>query len=78
MYVQSSCEAPSDRDSFVAELMKFIDVDSYGQCLRNENLPPHIAEPVHGMMHNDFLSLAGGQTIFHNLLCECIFSLDLK
>ena len=59
MYVQSSCEAPSDRDTYVAKLMEFIDIDSYGQCLHNKEMPPHIAEPVEGMMHNDFLTLAG-------------------
>ena len=59
MYVQSSCEAPSDRDTYVAKLMEFIDIDSYGQCLHNKELPPHIAEPVEGMMHDDFLTLAG-------------------
>ena len=59
MYVQSSCEAPSDRDTYVAELMRHIDIDSYGQCIHNKDLPPHIAEPVDGMFHDDFLTLVG-------------------
>ena len=59
MYVQSSCDAPSDRDAYVEELMRFMEIDSYGQCLHNKDLPPHIAEPVEGMFHDDFLALAG-------------------
>ena len=39
VYVQSSCDAPSDRDSYVTELMKFIKIDSYGKCLNNKQLP---------------------------------------
>ena len=39
VYVQSSCDAPSDRDSYVTELMKFIRVDAYGKCLNNKQLP---------------------------------------
>jgi len=73
MYVQSSCEAPSDRDSFVAELMKHIDVDSYGRCLNNKHLPPHIAEPVEGMIHDDFLSLVGNYKFvlaMENAVCD--------
>ena len=39
VYVQSSCDAPSDRDSYVTELMKFIRIDAYGKCLNNKQLP---------------------------------------
>ena len=39
VYVQSDCNVPSDRDSYVTELMKHIDVDSYGTCVHNKNLP---------------------------------------
>ena len=37
VYLQSHCDVPSDRDRFVAELMKYIDVDSYGGCLHNKD-----------------------------------------
>lgn len=40
VYVQSDCDPPSDRDSYVRELMKYIEVDSYGECLHNRDLPP--------------------------------------
>lgn len=38
-YIQSDCVCPSDRDVYVAELMKHIRVDSYGRCLHNKDLP---------------------------------------
>ncbi|XP_072280210.1 alpha-(1,3)-fucosyltransferase 11 [Pyxicephalus adspersus] len=39
LYMQSHCDVPSDRDRYVKELMKYIQVDSYGQCLKNRPLP---------------------------------------
>ncbi|KAM4032079.1 GDP-fucose protein O-fucosyltransferase 4 [Anomaloglossus baeobatrachus] len=35
LYMQSHCDVPSDRDRYVKELMKYIQIDSYGQCLKN-------------------------------------------
>uniref|UniRef100_A0A8C5QY39 Fucosyltransferase n=1 Tax=Leptobrachium leishanense TaxID=445787 RepID=A0A8C5QY39_9ANUR len=35
LYMQSHCDVPSDRDRYVKELMKYLQVDSYGQCLNN-------------------------------------------
>ncbi|XP_073416147.1 alpha-(1,3)-fucosyltransferase 11 [Dendrobates tinctorius] len=35
LYMQSHCDVPSDRDRYVKELMKHIQIDSYGQCLKN-------------------------------------------
>ena len=37
VYLQSHCDVPSDRDRFVAELMKHMSVDSYGGCLHNKD-----------------------------------------
>ncbi|KAM4636222.1 GDP-fucose protein O-fucosyltransferase 4 [Discoglossus pictus] len=39
LYMQSHCDVPSDRDRYVKELMKYIQVDSYGQCLNNRPHP---------------------------------------
>ncbi|XP_063817413.1 alpha-(1,3)-fucosyltransferase 11 [Pseudophryne corroboree] len=39
LYMQSHCDVPSDRDRYVKELMNYIQVDSYGQCLKNCTLP---------------------------------------
>ncbi|KAL4617623.1 alpha-(1,3)-fucosyltransferase 10 isoform X2 [Arapaima gigas] len=43
-YVQSDCDPPSDRDTFVRQLMTHIQVDSYGECLHNKNLPSHLKD----------------------------------
>ncbi|XP_066476256.1 alpha-(1,3)-fucosyltransferase 11 isoform X2 [Tiliqua scincoides] len=39
LYLQSHCDVPSDRDRYVRELMRHIQVDSYGGCLNNRQLP---------------------------------------
>lgn len=39
VYFESSCDSPSDRDTYVRALMKHIRVDSYGKCLNNRALP---------------------------------------
>jgi alpha-1,3-fucosyltransferase 10 len=61
-YVQSSCNAPSERDLYVEELQKFIKIDSYGRCLNNKPLPIQLSEL--------FI-----QVFFQTLNCEC-FSLE--
>ena len=42
-YVQSSCHSPSDRERYVKELMKYIQVDSLGSCFHNKDLPNDLA-----------------------------------
>jgi len=39
VYVQSGCDAPSQRDLWVQEFMKHIQVDAFGSCLHNKELP---------------------------------------
>ncbi|XP_077202306.1 GDP-fucose protein O-fucosyltransferase 4 [Paroedura picta] len=39
LYLQSHCDVPSDRDRYVRELMRHIQVDSYGECLKNRDFP---------------------------------------
>lgn len=39
VYVQSDCNVPSDRDSYVTALIKEMKVDSYGSCIHNKDLP---------------------------------------
>ncbi|XP_060583296.1 alpha-(1,3)-fucosyltransferase 10-like [Ruditapes philippinarum] len=38
LYLQSDCDVPTDRDSFVKLLQKYIPVDSYGTCLQNKKM----------------------------------------
>uniref|UniRef100_A0A3B1JV35 GDP-fucose protein O-fucosyltransferase n=1 Tax=Astyanax mexicanus TaxID=7994 RepID=A0A3B1JV35_ASTMX len=44
LYMQSHCDVPSDRDRYVQELMKYIEVDSYGKCLNNKSLPERLED----------------------------------
>jgi hypothetical protein len=39
MYVASNCNPPSGRDTIVAEMMKYMKIDSYGRCLHNKDFP---------------------------------------
>jgi hypothetical protein len=41
MYTQSHVSVPSFRDVYVKELMKYIEIDSYGACLHNKDLPDY-------------------------------------
>ena len=38
-YIFSNCDTPSKRDIYTQELMKHIQVDSFGRCLQNKNWP---------------------------------------
>ncbi|TRZ03425.1 hypothetical protein DNTS_000419 [Danionella cerebrum] len=44
LYMQSHCDVPSDRDRYVQELMKHIEIDSYGKCLNNRALPEYLED----------------------------------
>ncbi|KAL5018425.1 hypothetical protein ScPMuIL_004147 [Solemya velum] len=57
MYTHSDCNPPSDRDTYVSILMKHLDVDSYGTCLHNRDLPDNLKDPIAGMGHKDFYQL---------------------
>lgn len=46
MYLHSDCDPPSDRDTYMKELMKYMRVDSYGKCLHNKDLPEHLVNPL--------------------------------
>ncbi|CAH0723206.1 unnamed protein product, partial [Brenthis ino] len=44
LYLQSDCETATERDAYVKELMKFINIDSYGACLKNKEMPKKFTE----------------------------------
>ena len=46
VYMHSDCNPPSDRDTYIEELMKYIKVDSYGKCLHNKDLPEHLRDSL--------------------------------
>ncbi|CAI9728030.1 alpha-1,3-fucosyltransferase 10-like [Octopus vulgaris] len=57
LYVHSDCDTPSDRDTYVKYLQKYMKIDSYGSCLHNKDLPKHLVDPINGMSHKDFYKL---------------------
>ncbi|XP_053318980.1 alpha-(1,3)-fucosyltransferase 10 [Spea bombifrons] len=72
VYVQSDCDPPSDRDSYVAELIKYIAVDSYGECLHNQDLPEHLSNPS-SMEHTAFYTILAQYKFilaFENAVCD--------
>ncbi|XP_043914858.1 alpha-(1,3)-fucosyltransferase 10 [Protopterus annectens] len=72
IYVQSDCNPPSDRDSYIRELMKYIKIDSYGECLRNKELPQHLKDPS-SMDENSFFKVLAQYKFtlaFENAVCE--------
>ncbi|XP_042678984.1 alpha-(1,3)-fucosyltransferase 10 isoform X3 [Centrocercus urophasianus] len=72
VYVQTDCNAPSDRDSYVRELMCHIEVDSYGECLHNRDLPQYLRNPSAMDDGNFYKILAQYKFIlaFENAICE--------
>jgi hypothetical protein len=51
-WMNSKCDAPSNRTKYMKELMSYISVDAWGDCGRNKGreLPPEIAK-IHGVHH---------------------------
>ncbi|GAB6028511.1 hypothetical protein CHUAL_002662 [Chamberlinius hualienensis] len=72
VYVQSNCDVPSDRDSYVSQLSKYIPIDSYGACLHNKDLPSNI--DTHEKFNDEeFLSLISKYKFYlayENALCD--------
>ena len=72
-YVQSDCDVPSDRDAYVEQLMLHVDIDSYGACVHNRDLPEHLASPLGGMYLEEFLDLQAQYKftlVFENAICD--------
>lgn len=57
MFLQLDCDPPSDRDSYIKELMKYIKIDSYGKCLHNKDLPKGLGDPMTGMDSEELLNI---------------------
>lgn len=53
LYLQSDCETATERDEYVKELMKFINIDSYGACLNNKELPEKFRDDYLNNLNDD-------------------------
>ncbi|CAF0842145.1 unnamed protein product [Rotaria sordida] len=72
IYIQSDCNTPSDRDLYIKELMNYIQIDSYGSCLHNKDLPENLRNSLETMEHNEILKLVGKYKFalaFENAIC---------
>ncbi|CAL1290847.1 unnamed protein product [Larinioides sclopetarius] len=73
VYLHSDCNTPSERDSYVEELTKYIRVDSYGKCLQNKQLPSHLSDPMKNMVSHEIFSLLAQykyNIAFENAVCQ--------
>lgn len=74
LYIQTDCETSSYRDSYVKELMKYISVDSYGQCLNNKKLPDNLGgDYLNNLNSEPFLNFVARYKFtisFENAICE--------
>lgn len=57
LYIQSICSTTSGRDDYVTELMKYIPIDSYGECLNNKQLPINLI--------SDYLNTISSDEFYH-------------
>ena len=72
VYLQRDCNPPSDRDRYVKELMKHIDVDSYGPCVNNKKIPANI-DGFHRLNDEEyfhFLARYKFHLSFENAICK--------
>ncbi|XP_068631632.1 alpha-(1,3)-fucosyltransferase 10 [Battus philenor] len=53
IYMQTDCETSTERDAYVKELMKFVNIDSYGGCLNNKVMPTKFIEDYLNNLHDD-------------------------
>ncbi|XP_050394325.1 alpha-(1,3)-fucosyltransferase 10 isoform X2 [Patella vulgata] len=77
VYVQSGCDAPSDRDKLVYLLQQYIPIDSYGRCMKNKDFPKSLSFDDDGSMapmESDefyaFLSRYKFALAFENAICD--------
>lgn len=73
LYTQSHDDVPSYRDEYVKELMKYIDVDSYGSCLHNKDLPESLTNAAESFQKDQFLDFIANYKFhlsFENAVCD--------
>lgn len=72
VYLQRDCNPPSDRDSYVQELMKYIKIDSFGPCLNNKKMPSSIDgfHKLNDEAYYKFLARYKFHISFENAICK--------
>ncbi|EDV98940.1 alpha-(1,3)-fucosyltransferase B [Drosophila grimshawi] len=74
VFLQTDCNTMSGREDYVRELMKHIQVDSYGSCLHNRDLPEQLQNDYLNNLYSDallrFLSPYKFMIAIENGVCE--------
>ncbi|XP_011173595.2 alpha-(1,3)-fucosyltransferase 10 isoform X2 [Solenopsis invicta] len=74
LYIQSDCDTASDRDRYVLELIKHIQVDSYGTCVNNARLNDRLKNNYLDILSDrEFLSFVARYKFtiaFENAICD--------
>ncbi|ESP01433.1 hypothetical protein LOTGIDRAFT_83439, partial [Lottia gigantea] len=77
VYIQSSCDTPSDRDKLVFLLQKYIPIDSYGKCVNNKILPERLSfqktksmAPMESEEFYKFIARYKFAIAFENAVCD--------
>ncbi|CAK1547360.1 unnamed protein product [Leptosia nina] len=53
LYLQTDCETATERDAYAKELMKYINIDSYGACLKNKEMPAKFTKDYLNHLNDD-------------------------
>uniref|UniRef100_A0A6P7FLX8 Fucosyltransferase n=1 Tax=Diabrotica virgifera virgifera TaxID=50390 RepID=A0A6P7FLX8_DIAVI len=74
LYIQSDCDTPIGRDYLVKELSKYIQIDSYGSCLKNKDFPSGLSElyplDVYNEKYMEFISKYKFIISIENAACQ--------
>ncbi|XP_051897663.1 alpha-(1,3)-fucosyltransferase 11 [Pristis pectinata] len=75
LYLQSHCQVASDRDRYVRRLMEHLEIDSYGQCLQNKELPSErlvdtLTATTEDSEFMDFISKYKFHLAMENAICD--------
>ncbi|XP_069741456.1 alpha-(1,3)-fucosyltransferase 11 isoform X2 [Narcine bancroftii] len=75
LYLQSHCQVASDRDRYVRRLMDHLQIDSYGQCLQNKELPSErlvdtLTATTEDSEFMDFISTYKFHLAMENAICD--------
>ncbi|XP_058446379.1 alpha-(1,3)-fucosyltransferase 10 isoform X2 [Malaya genurostris] len=74
LYIQSHCDTMTGRELYVTELGKYIQIDSFGNCLKNKSFPSGIKSNfnnVEDIKHfYDFVSKYQFIIVYQDLACD--------
>lgn len=74
LYIQSNCPTFSNRDAYIEELGKYVNIDSYGSCLNNRTLSENLSKDYFSKIFSnefyEFVSQYKFMIAYENAGCE--------